>query len=219
MASSSSSSSSSIPYRQIRAVHNSSTIVLYQAYNTAIASAAVQHQKLNASPKFSTTRMTWLKPSWAWMLYRCGYSYKDSGQERVLALTLDKEAFLELMKKAVVASHEKEDTTDSGAKAKRENREKPARVRVQWDPERTVRLGKLEYRSIQIGVPGALNDELVGAIVNIEDVTERARELKKVLDEEEAIDMSELEKKGLVPVETEFEVDQELKVILHMDRT
>ncbi len=209
-------SSSSVPYRQIRALQTSTTIVLYQAYNTEIASAAVQHQKLNASPKFSTTRMTWLKPSWAWMLYRCGYSYKDSGQERVLALTLDQEAFRGLLRKAVVASHET-DATDSGTKAKRENREKPATVRVQWDPERTMQLEKLSYRSIQIGVPGALNDELVRAITKIEDVTERARELKKTLDEKEAIDMSELVAKGLVPQEIEFEVDQELREILHMN--
>ena len=38
-------------------------------------------------PLFNPTRMTWIKPSFAWMLYRCGYSAKHS-QERVLKLKL-----------------------------------------------------------------------------------------------------------------------------------
>ncbi len=72
----------------IRADYDEETITVYQAYNRTIASAAVAEQKLNASPGFRTTRMTWIKPSWAWMLYRAGYSYKDPGQERILALKM-----------------------------------------------------------------------------------------------------------------------------------
>ncbi|KAH7346114.1 ATP-dependent RNA helicase DHX8 [Pyrenochaeta sp. MPI-SDFR-AT-0127] len=205
-----------IPYRQIRAHYTPTTITLYQAYKTEIATAAVQHQRLDASSKFSTSRMTWLKPSWAWMLYRSGYSYKDPGQAHILALSIEREAFLGLLRKSVVASSHSEDQPDSGAKARREKREKPASVRVQWDPERTVRLEKLPYRSIQIGVPGALVDELVKGIVKIEDVTERARQLKTTLDETEAVDLSELVTRGLVLEENEFELDDELKAILHM---
>ncbi len=36
---------------------------------------------------------------------------------------------------------------------------KPPNVKVQCDPERIVRLGKLEYCSIQIGIPTALSPE------------------------------------------------------------
>lgn len=61
--------SPSIPYRQIRAAYDSNTIVFYQAYSSTIALPAVAAQKLNASPAFKPTRMTWLKPSWAWMMY------------------------------------------------------------------------------------------------------------------------------------------------------
>jgi hypothetical protein len=53
------------PFRQIRAKFTPTTITVYQAYNAEIADAAVEHQKLNASHNFSTTRMTWIKPSWA----------------------------------------------------------------------------------------------------------------------------------------------------------
>jgi hypothetical protein len=57
-----------IPYRQIRALYDEETITVYQAYSSSIALAAVEHQKLNASPDFKLGRMTWIKPSWCWMM-------------------------------------------------------------------------------------------------------------------------------------------------------
>lgn len=59
---------SAIPYRQIRAKYDNETITVYQAYSAAIAIPAVKDQKLNASPAFKPDRMTWIKPSWAWMM-------------------------------------------------------------------------------------------------------------------------------------------------------
>ncbi|KAJ4409433.1 hypothetical protein N0V85_004102 [Neurospora sp. IMI 360204] len=84
------------PTRQIRALQDQdgARITVYQAYPSTIATAAVAHQRLDASPDFRTTRMTWIKPSWAWMLYRSGYSYKDPGQERILAIKMKREDFL-----------------------------------------------------------------------------------------------------------------------------
>jgi len=200
-------------YRQIRANYNDETITVYQAYSEGIATAAVKHQKLNASPAFSMTRMTWIKPSWAWMLYRSGYSYKDNRQAHILALELKHETFKNLLRKAVL-SHGPE-----MEQAKEEGRGKGVSVRVQWDPERDVRMNKLEYRSIQIGVSGALVKEFVDGIVGVEDVTERARELKKVLDEdgEGNIGLQELVTRGLVPVEREFELDEKLREVLGMN--
>lgn len=58
-----------IPYRQIRALYDDETITVYQAYSTSIALAAVKEQKLNALPDFKLGRMTWIKPSWCWMMY------------------------------------------------------------------------------------------------------------------------------------------------------
>jgi len=62
----------SVPSRQIRAVYDEETITVYQAYSSAIALAAVTEQRLSASPEFSGSRMTWIKPSWCWMMYRYG---------------------------------------------------------------------------------------------------------------------------------------------------
>jgi hypothetical protein len=206
----------SVPYREIRAHYDSTTITVYQAYSKEIADVAVRHQKLNASSEFSPTRMTWIKPSWAWMLYRSGYSYKDARQERILALTLTHSAFLSLLRKAVVANHIGGETVVD-AKVRKADKPKPVRVMVQWDPERSLKIGKLDYRSIQIGIPGALVDELVEGTVKIEDVTNRARELKKLLDEHDKVDLATLVTEGLVPEEKEFAVDDEMRKILAMD--
>ncbi|KAK0715128.1 hypothetical protein B0H67DRAFT_600859 [Lasiosphaeris hirsuta] len=190
------------PYKQIRALYDDETITVYQAYNTAIAAAAIAQQKLNASPRFRTTRMTWIKPSWAWMLYRAGYSYKDSGQERILALKMRHADFVAILQKGAAVGEE------SGSLPE---------VRIQWDPERDVRLGKLEFRSIQIGIPAGLSERWVeDMIVEIEDVTDRARELKKMLDEMPDVSDEELVEMGLVPVERPFELPEELQRGLRM---
>src|SRR5579859_5385401 len=122
-----------IPYHQIRATFTDSTIIVYQAYNPSIASAAVAAQSL-AVPAFKPERMTWIKPSFPWMLYRCGWARKPN-QERVLALHLTREGWEQALKWA-------------GRK------EDGAWVRVQWDPERGVKFEALGWRSIQVGLSG-----------------------------------------------------------------
>ncbi|KAF2281518.1 uncharacterized protein EI97DRAFT_31748 [Westerdykella ornata] len=205
--------SPSTPYRQIRARFDSDTITVYQAYPSTIAIPAVANQKLDASPNFSVTRMTWIKPSWAWMLYRSGYSYKDQGQAHILALRMKQSTFLGLLRNAVLSHH----SSVKEAKSKGEGR--TGTVRVQWDPERTLRLEKLSYRSIQIGVPAAHVKELMDGIVEIEDVTQRVRELKSLLDEDVdgRLTLEDLIQKGLAPREAVFEVDEDLRRILEMD--
>lgn len=286
----------SIPYKQIRALYDASaeTITVYQAYSAEIASAAVAAQRLNASPKFRVdSRMTWIKPSWGWMLYRAGYSYKDKGQERILALRMGRGDFLSLLRGSVLTTHasstntgtgttggaaaassdtterttigggdkgsvaededpnvlsepasgggdgegDGEQRTGTGTAPRNENRDgkrvkgrgrrrdnskqerpKSERVKVQWDPERSVRLGRLNYRSIQIGIPGCMTKRWCEEmIVGIEDVTDKARELKRVLDSDDKIELEELTAMGLVPLEREFEVPGNIRKLLGMD--
>jgi Domain of unknown function (DUF4291) len=199
------------PYRQIRAAYNDDTVIVYQAYSAAIASAAVQHQRLNASPAFSPTRMTWIKPSWCWAMYRSGYSLKDPNQARILALQISHSKFQALLSQAVV-------THSHGGALTAEEKARP--VRVQWDPERGPRLQVLGYRSIQIGIDlksVAGKAWLEEGIESIEDVTEQALELKRVVDEEPELGVEKLVERGLVPVEKEYVVPKELRKTLKMD--
>jgi len=209
---SSSPSPGSPAYREIRADYTDTTITVYQAYHANIAIPAVTHQSLTASPNFSLTRMTWIKPSWAWMLYRSGYSYKDERQSHILAIKLKHETFFSLLRQAVLSNATTNREESVGKKMEKGS------VIVQWDPERSIRIGKLGYRSIQIGIRKELVEEYCKGIVGIEDVTEKARTLKRVLDEEDGVGVEELRERGLVPLERVFEVPEDVRKILKMDR-
>jgi hypothetical protein len=188
-------------YRAIRALFDDECITVYQAYNNEIASAAVREQKLSASPSFQS-RMTWIKPSFCWMMYRCGYSYKDANQERVLALRMKHENFEKLLRHACLAH---------------QPHKRGENVIVQWDPERSPRIGRLDYRSLQVGIPATLQKQWVEEwIESISDVTEMARNLKEKLDQDRKISTSELVDQGLLPYERLYEIPQDIRESLEM---
>ena len=81
-----------IPLRQIRAVYDDDTIRVYQAYGSAIADSLHANGRF-VDPPFKLTRMTWIKPSFLWMMYRCGWSDKDDGQRRVFAFDISRDGF------------------------------------------------------------------------------------------------------------------------------
>lgn len=186
---------------QIRALYDSTSITVYQAYSSAIATPAVTEQRLNASPAFKMTRMTWIKPSWCWMMYRSGYSLKQAAQERILAIQMTHEGFLTLLSQACLTSQ----VVETGGDSKK--------VRVQWDPERSARLDKLGFRSIQIGIPGDICERWIEEwIVGIQDVTEKARKMKETLDAETGVSDEELIRRGLMPEERLYELPAEIGV-------
>ena len=144
--------------REIRADYDDQSIVVYQAYRPEIALPAVAAQRF--VPPFKMERMTWIKPSFLWMMYRCGDAQKE-GQEHVLAVRITREGFDWAVAHAV----------ESNVKGK------PA-VRVQGDPERGLRHEALPYRSIQIGLTReAVRRYVHEWTVSITDVTSLAREV------------------------------------------
>ncbi|KAJ4347925.1 uncharacterized protein N0V89_009297 [Didymosphaeria variabile] len=182
--------------REIRASYNTESITVYQAYNSTIASAAVTAQKLSASPLYKPGRTTWIKPSWCWMMYRSGYSYKDANQSCILALKMKHEHFATLLRSALVAGDPRA-AKEGGATV------------VQWDPERGARLEKLGWRSIQIGIRGEVRERWIEEwIGSIEDVTEVARGMKKKVDEDADVGVKELVRTGLVPEERLYAVER-----------
>jgi hypothetical protein len=93
-----------------------------------------------------------------------------------------------------------------------------AKVVVQWDPERSPKIARLSYRSIQIGIPRGMTKIWIDEwIVAIEDVTEMARKLKAELDEDGDITVEKLREKGLLPEEKPYEVPEHIRKILQMD--
>jgi hypothetical protein len=157
---------------EIRADYDGETIVVYQAYRPAIADAAVAAQRF-VDP-FSLSRMTWIKPSFRWMMHRSGWAGKP-GQERVVAVRITRAGWEEALSQAVLTTPEPR-VYDSH----QEWRERFARaaVRVQWDPEYSVDDVKLDHRSIQVG----LSRDMIARYahdwtVEIRDMTSLAHEI------------------------------------------
>lgn len=162
-----------VPYRQIRAEHDARTLTVYQAYRPEIAEAAVAAGTLVAP--FSFSRMTWIKPSFLWMMYRCGWATKP-GQERVLAVRIMRAGFEEMLQAACLTHYDPVIHADEGAwRAMLAESE----ARVQWDPERSMTGTPLPYRSLQVGLSGGLVERYVREwIVGITDITDLLPDLR-----------------------------------------
>lgn len=165
--------------RQIRAVFDDDTITVYQAYRKEIALPAVEHQKF-VSP-FKMDRMTWIKPSFLWMMYRCGWAQKE-GQEHVLAIKIKREGFQWALDNSCL-SHFDPQFHNSREEWKEKLTKSP--VRIQWDPERDIHLDKLDYRSIQIGLSGEAVHKYVNEwIVSITDITPLCKKIHSLIFED-----------------------------------
>jgi len=144
-------------------------VYVYQAFKDEIADWALEHQYLGG-PHFNTTRMTWIKPSFAWVLYRSGYG-KKGNQNRVLKIKLPHDAIAHILSLC--------QCKESGGGSK---------GRVQWDPARDIMTSddkgktprkRLRERAIQIGMKGSISQFYVQNIIQIEDVTELAQRVGK----------------------------------------
>jgi hypothetical protein len=136
------------PTYQIRALHTASTVTVYQAYAPGIGVLAARDGRFPAA--WQRDRMTWIKPSFLWMMYRCGWGSKE-GQETVLAVEITREGFAWALEHACLAHYEPGLHTEHAA-WKRQLKRCPARV--QWDPERDLHLRPLPHRSLQLGLAG-----------------------------------------------------------------
>lgn len=199
-------------FRVIRAQYTATTITVYQAYPSTIANPALEAQKF-ISPPFSMTRMTWIKPSFLWMAYRCGYASKP-GQERVLAIEITREGFEWALRNSRLShydSHQQgaKNSDRNGKLAEWRNKLKAYPVRIQWDPERNLKFEPLRYRSIQIGLgPQAAQKYVNEWIVSITDVTDTMKNIPQLLD---AGRIEEAEK--LIPTEEVYSLSEELRAI------
>jgi len=155
------------PQRQIRAVFDDETITVYQAYSAAIAVPAAANDTF-AGTAFKLDRMTWIKPSFLWMMYRSGWRTKP-GQEHVLAIQITRAGFEEALSLACLSHFNQDIYPDQATWAQRKQ---TSPVRVQWDPERSITLEPLPWRSIQVGLSGTAAEHYVNRwIVHITDIT------------------------------------------------
>jgi len=160
------------PEYRIRARCTDSTITVYQAYAPEIGLPAARDGSF--PPAWRRDRMTWIKPSFLWMMYRCGWGAKER-QETVLAVEITREGFEWALERACL-SHYTHGLHPDRAAWKRLLRRAPARV--QWDPERDLLLRPLPHRSLQLGLTGEAARRYADEwTVSITDTTALAHEI------------------------------------------
>ena len=174
----------SVLARQIRACYTADAITVYQAYSPQIAVPAVAAARFVAP--FKRDRMTWIKPSFLWTMYRCGWATKP-GQEHVLAVEITRSGFEWALARACLSHYDRHLYEN---KADWSRRLKTSPARLQWDPERSLQSRALPYRSLQLGLSGEAVDRYVDewtvAINDITPAVARIRDLLKVGDHQTA---------------------------------
>jgi hypothetical protein len=190
---------SSEEMRKIFANYDEEGIYVYQAFKPSIVAAAVKRGTFDKG--FSLDRMTWIKPSFGWMLYRSGYASKHR-QEAILKIKLSHAGFLEILRQSVETSFNRHIYQSEPVWATTLAK---SHVRHQWDPERGLNGVKLERRAIQIGIRGETVARYVNEwILQLTEVTLLAREIGQAVKARKQILPD-------VPQEYEYDVTEELK--------
>jgi hypothetical protein len=190
--------------RQILANFDNEGIIVYQAFNPSIAEEAVRLGTFGKG--FNLERMTWIKPSFGWMLYRSGYATKHN-QERILKIKLSHDGFQAILSQGIPTTFEpslfKSDLDWQMALRR-------GKVRYQWDPDRDLQLRRLERRALQVGIQGSVVRDYVNRwILSIEDVTELAHAIKEAI-------ANKQKQLPLVPEERVYEVSAQIQQTLQM---
>jgi hypothetical protein len=161
---------------EIRADYDDRNIVVYQAYPPAIAAPALQAKRF--VPPFSVGRMTWIKPSFLWLMERSNWGRK-SGQECILAVRITRAGWDEALSLGVLTHPEPglfRDASDWKAQFDR------ALVHIQWDPERSIRGAALDHYAIQVGLSRHIIERFVNEwIVDIADYTPRVKKIADLI--------------------------------------
>lgn len=152
--------------QHILAQQTEEEILVYQAFNPAIAAYAVQHQRFGGS-SYSFSRMSWIKPNFLWMMFRCGWAEKVN-QECVLGIWIKKAGFVQILEEAVYSSYQ-EDIYQTRDNWKAELEAK--NVRLQWDPDHDIYGEKQERRAVQLGLKNEIlttfNEEMITEIIDV----------------------------------------------------
>lgn len=180
--------------------YNHDSIIVYQAFNPLIADYAIKNQTFGGQ-NYSFQRMSWIKPNFLWMMFRCGWAQKEN-QERVLAIRIKIKMFEKILNEAVFSIYKNEiyQTHEQW-----NNDLKNSEVRLQWDPDHDPFGNKLNRRAIQLGLKGnILKDFCENGILEIIDITEFVQKEYAKLNQN---DLNGL----LVPVENILEISESIK--------
>jgi hypothetical protein len=159
--------------RHILAQFDAESVVVYQAYNSAIGHFAARHGYFGGG--FGLGRMSWIKPNFLWMMYRSGWGTKEN-QEITLAVRLRNDAFDEILRRAVHSTFVPE---VYGSEDAWKQSVAGSDVRLQWDPDHGPSGNPVERRAVQVGLRGKVlaryaKDWLLG----VQDISDFVRDQK-----------------------------------------
>jgi len=181
----------------IRAQFDEKTIKVYQAFRDEIANEAVKLDKFG--PHFRVNRMSWIKPSFLWMMYRSGWATKK-GQERILAIDIKRDNFDKILSNAVFTFFNK-DIYDTNEKWKVIL--KNAEVRCQWDPDRDIYGNPIDKRTIQLGLSGKMLKKYKEEwTVKISDITDTVVQIREAI-------LAKKFEKSMLPIEREYSLNND----------
>ncbi|WP_334074415.1 MULTISPECIES: DUF4291 domain-containing protein [Paenibacillus] len=161
-------------YKGFYAKYTDNYVTVYQAFNHLIADEVLERKTFG--PSFKLDRMTWIKPSFLWMMHRSGWGNKND-QERILSIDLSREGFDYILSKAVLTKY-KPKIHESSAKWKAMLDESD--MVCQWDPDRDIYGNKLDRRAIQLGLRGEAVQKYVNEWIHtINDITDMVHDWKR----------------------------------------
>ncbi len=162
----------------ILAQYDAESVVAYRATDRAAAQWIAARGRLagpggEAAPGFSFERMSWLSPSFTWMMRHSAWA-SAPGQEAVLAIWLRRDAFDAIL---AGAAHSRYVEAAYPSRAAWQATADASDVLVQWDPDYPPYGPKLRRRAIQIGLRGEALRRFAGEwIVQVEDISGFARQ-------------------------------------------
>ncbi len=179
-------------------------VFVYQAFTPEIVEVSVSLGTFGKG--FGMDRMTWIKPSFGWMLHRSDYATKTR-QEAIARIHLKHEGFLTILQQAVPTAY---DETLYASQGDWNLALKKSEVRYQWDTDRDLRDYKLDHRAIQLGINGQTVYHYVKDwIIGIENVTPLAHAIKSAVENHQPL--------PIVPEETNYPVSAEIALRLGYD--
>ncbi|MEN7551725.1 DUF4291 family protein [Rapidithrix thailandica] len=182
----------------IYADYDEEGVYVYQAFKPQTVQTAVALGTFGKG--FGLDRISWIKPSFGWVLRRTKYGTKNRMQG-IAKIKLSHQAFHEIISQSI-ESHWNQNVFASEDVWR--NRLNSSDVIHQWDPERDLIGRRLERQAIQIGIRGEVIKKYVSDyIIGVEDVSSLAHEISRI-------------KKGGatnfpgVPEEKEYPISEEL---------
>lgn len=179
--------------KEIIALYDKKYIRIYQAHREKIARQAVELKTFGS--EFNVNRMTWIKPSFLWLMHRSNWAAKKN-QEYILSIDILRDTFDSFLEQAVL-------TTDESSIFKNYNSWEKAfnstDVYCQWDPDRSLKGNPLNRGAIQLGIKNNAIDLFLASIYNITDMTKDVNKWREKLNYNK-LTVKDLPKEKVYPV-------------------